>query len=92
MPWQLSALVSLHWRCWDDEFVVFDAGSGQTHQLDALTASTLMMLELAASSLDELTTRVADELDIAADEQLLNVVNEAVRGLRIAGLIEFASQ
>jgi PqqD family protein of HPr-rel-A system len=91
VAWQLSALVSLHWRCWDDEFVVFDAGSGQTHQLSPITAASLMMLELASADINELTSRVSDELTLANDDQLSSIVNEAVHGLQVAGLIEFAS-
>ncbi len=88
MVWQLSPLVALHWRRWDDEFVVFDVGSGQTHQLPALTAATLMMLELNSNDIVELTSRVSIELGIADDKDFANAVGEAVHDLQIAGLIE----
>ena len=47
MAWQINALVTLHWRDWNGEWVVFDVGSGQTHQMDTLTATVLMLLEVA---------------------------------------------
>ena len=56
--------MALHWRRWDDEFVVFDVGSGQTHQLAPYTAATLMMLELNSNDIVELTSRVSIELDV----------------------------
>lgn len=89
MVWQLSAMVSLHWRRWDDEFVVFDVGSGQTHQLSPLTAATLMMLEGAASDLAELSASVASELVIAEDAQLASAISDALHDLQTVGLIEF---
>lgn len=84
-------MVSLHWRRWDDEFVVFDVGSGQTHQLSPVTAATLMMLETASGDLAELSARVAGELLIAQDVQLTNAVSDALNGLQTVGLIEFVS-
>lgn len=92
MVWQLSAMVSLHWRRWEDEFVVFDVGSGQTHQLSPVTAATLMMLEAASGNLVELSARVASELVIAEDAQLANAVSDALDGLQAVGLIEFVSE
>lgn len=91
MVWQLNPLVALHWRCWDDEFVVFDDGSGQTHQLSPLTAASLMMLELASAEKSELVSRVSAELMLANDGQLSGIVTEALLALQVAGLIEFAS-
>jgi PqqD family protein of HPr-rel-A system len=84
-------MVLLHWRRWDDDFVVFDVGSGQTHQLSPVTAATLMMLETTSGDLVELSTRVASELGIAQDAQLASTVSEALDGLQAVGLIEFAS-
>lgn len=89
MPWQLIPLVSLHWRRWDDDFVVFDVGSGQTHQLPAYTAATLMMLELNSGDLIRLTSRVSIELGVADDTDLADIVGEAVHDLQTVGLIEF---
>lgn len=83
--------MSLHWRRWDDEFVLFDVGSGQTHLLPALTAATLMMLELASNNITELTSRVSLELGIANDEVFANAVYEAVHSLEVAGLIELVA-
>lgn len=91
MTWRLSPLVALHWRRWDDEFVVFDVGSGQTHQLPALTAATLMMLELNFNDIIELTSSVSVELGIADDKDFAHAVGEAVHDLQTAGLIEFAA-
>lgn len=83
--------MALHWRRWDDEFVVFDVGSGQTHQLAPYTAATLMMLELNSNDIVELTSRVSIELDVSDDKNIADAVVEAVHDLQIAGLIEFVA-
>ena len=81
--------MALHWRRWDDEFVVFDVGSGQTHQLAPYTAATLLMLELNSHNIVELTSRVSIELDVSDDKNIADAVAEAVHDLQIVGLIEF---
>ena len=90
--WHLNMLASLHWRCWNDEWVVFDVGSGQTHQMDTLTAVTLMMVESTASTLPELVSRIADELLIPSDNQLSDAVGGILEQLAATGLIESTLQ
>lgn len=89
MTWRLRPLVELHWRRWGDEFVVFDVGSGKTHQLAPHTAATLMMLELNSDDLVELTSRVSTELGVDDDEDIASAVSESVHDLQSAGLIEY---
>lgn len=89
MVWQLNALASLHWRCWDDEWAVFDVGSGQTHQMDTLTAVTLMMIEAAPESdFSGLVSRVAEELLIPGNQALSDALSAVLARLAAAGLIE----
>lgn len=42
--YQLRPVCRLHWACWNDEYVVFDEASGQTHQLDPVRAFVLQLL------------------------------------------------
>ena len=42
---RLNPAVDLHWRHWDPDWVVFDVASGNTHQMDGLTACALLCLE-----------------------------------------------
>jgi len=41
MTWQVIAPGSLHMRAWDNEVVVYDATSGNTHLLDTTAARIL---------------------------------------------------
>lgn len=88
MAWQLNELACLHWRCWDDEWAVFDVGSGQTHQVDTLTAVTLMMIETATLDHSELVSCVAQELLIPGQTELSDALNGVLERLVTAGLIE----
>jgi PqqD family protein of HPr-rel-A system len=88
--WRLASLVDLHWRRWDEEWVVFDAGSGKTHKIDTLTAVTLMVLESGPASAAAIEAAVARELLL--DEEATKGVNsrlvDLLAGLRQAGLAE----
>lgn len=90
MAWHLNSLASLHWRCWNDEWAVFNVGSGQTHQMDTLTAVTLMMVEASPVDSSELVSRVAEELLIPGNQELSDVLNGILDRLATAGLIESA--
>jgi PqqD family protein of HPr-rel-A system len=69
----------LHWRRWGDEWVVFSAGSGQTHKLDALSAAVLLICEEGARPFSGLVGAVATQLEVPADRVLQ---------LRMAGIVE----
>lgn len=43
--WRLNPRVRLHWRHLGDAWVLFELLSGQTHQIDNLTAAVLMCFE-----------------------------------------------
>lgn len=88
MAWQLNELASLHWRCWSGEWAVFDVGSGQTHQMDTFTATTLMMLEAGPLDLPALGAQVADELQLPNNAELSSVLINTLEQLVSVGLIE----
>lgn len=92
MTWCLNSLASLHWRCWDEEWAVFDVGSGQTHQMDTMTAVVLMTVEASSVDTSELMLRLADDLLIPHNRELLDTLNGILERLATAGLIESASR
>ena len=89
--WQLNPLVSLHWRCWDGEWAVFDVGSGMTHQMDTLTAVTLMVIEGTPVHFPELASTVAEELLISNDQPFKDTLNGILEQLVTSGLIELTT-
>lgn len=90
VAWRLHRMASLHWRGWDGEWVVFDLGSGQTHQMDTLSAATLMALDAQAVGLPALVSRLADALQVAADQIPATTVGTILQRLQAAELIETA--
>jgi PqqD family protein of HPr-rel-A system len=53
--WRLPAGVSLLWQSWgEDEVIVFNRASGQTHLLDAFSAALLRRIEAAPTTTADL--------------------------------------
>lgn len=69
---------------------MFDVGSGQTHQMDTLTAVTLMMVVSTPVYLPELVSRVAEELLIPVDQDMSAALSGVLERLVAAGLIQTA--
>ncbi len=88
--WQLAEGCRLHWKAWDQEFVVFDEGSGDTHLLDPLAAEVLKALEESPGEVPGLARRVVARLDLARDTDLHERVRELVERFVVAGLVERA--
>ncbi|MFQ6017088.1 MAG: HPr-rel-A system PqqD family peptide chaperone [Kiloniellaceae bacterium] len=65
--WRLPAGAELLWRFWDDEVIVYNTASGQTHLLDALSGATLKELEDCPRTIAELAGRLADRFDLDPD-------------------------
>jgi PqqD family protein of HPr-rel-A system len=69
--WGLPPEVSLLWQCWDqDEVIVFNRGSGQTHLLDAFSAAVLRRIEASPATISDLARYFARSLEL--DEGVLS--------------------
>ena len=63
--WHLNPLLQLHWRDWGGDAVVLESTSGQTHQLDRLSAAVVIAFQESPATVQSLSTRLtADLLDI----------------------------
>lgn len=88
--WQLNPAIQLHWRLLGDEWLLFEALSGQTHHLGSLHAAVLMAFEggMKLSMVDlveHLSAHFGLTIDAAATESLESVVQQfAVLGLLVA--------
>jgi PqqD family protein of HPr-rel-A system len=83
----LGTLVALHWRNWDDEWVVFDSGSGQTHKVDHLSAAILTLIEAGAITAHELSAQLSQASDLPIPEWR-QAIDTVVGQLWELGLIE----
>ncbi len=77
------------WRS-NDETVVYDAGSGDTHLFDLVAAEGLNSLLESQLTEQEFVERLANRLDIKPDEQLHRYVGRLIEQLEAAGLLETA--
>ena len=88
--YRLNPLLQLHWRSFGDEWVLFEALSGHTHQMDTLTAVTLMMFAQTSVQLPELVSQLAAELELPVNQGLSDALSGILERLAAAGLIESA--
>lgn len=78
--WHVRPWLEFHWRDWGSDSVVFELRSGQTYQVDALTAAVMACFDEGARSIGELEELIASDLGIATAE--VNVaVGDAVTKL-----------
>ncbi len=90
MTWRLNPSSGLHWRCWDDEWIVFDQGSGQTHLMNPVTAAALMQFDTQCLSFQQLLDKVAADMSVTTSSELASALSSAVEQLVGLGLLESA--
>ncbi len=87
--WRIIRPDALSWRCWDGDYVIFNALSGMTHTLD-VTAGTIFELALAGPATpDALLRRFSAFLGAdAAGAPLQDAVTVTLARLDQLGLAE----
>ena len=86
--YKLNPLIQLHWRQLDDDWLIFEVLSGQTHQVDKVTAAVLMCFEAGtALSFAELLVVLAREFGIIVDDEDALPIASVVDRLAALGLI-----
>ncbi len=86
--WQLAPRARLTWRRWGESAVVFNAASGDTHSLNLLERTALACVEdRQPVSAGELARRVAEELEIDADEALVRYLDALLAQFDEVGLV-----
>jgi len=85
--WAVPDANALVWRIWDDEFLVYNTASGQTHHLNLLAGEALRSLEAEAAHGHELAHRLADQFEIAEDSPPLLMIDRLIHELDELGLI-----
>src|SRR5947208_1548471 len=85
--WQVPRENMLTWRVWDDEFLIYNTASGQTHHLNFLAGEALRSLEAEPASASELVRRLAEQFEIAEDSPPLQMIDSLIREFDELGLI-----
>jgi PqqD family protein of HPr-rel-A system len=78
----------LHWAGWDDESVVFDETSGQTHQLDPLRAYVLNSLTTGPRSRRELMDYLQTALGECQTSEVVESLGAVLDDFERHGLID----
>jgi PqqD family protein of HPr-rel-A system len=81
VTWQLAAGARFDKRVWDDEVVLFNLSSDQTHLLDAFSAQVLSCFEEQPWRVEDLATHLEQALSLPAGgsnitERLQKLVDE----------------
>ena len=86
--WRVKAPSRLEWRSWGNQGVVFHVESGDTHLLDLVASEGLRCLQTESLDRSQLCRKLAERLDIEADNQLAHYVDSLITRFDEAGLLE----
>ena len=87
--WQLNPCVRLHWLSWDEDHIVFNAASGQTHILNELGAAVLHLLGENSLNRTEIGQRIVAQYEgLVLDTELSAAIEALLANLDTLGLIE----
>lgn len=88
MMWRVISAHALHFRSWDDEFVVYNSLSGDTHLLGAAAAHVLSELQRTPAEAVTLAGSLAPVLQTSFDEELVLETERLLAELDRLALIE----
>lgn len=88
MMWRLIPDHALHFRSWNDEFVVYNSLSGDTHLLDATAAHALLKLQQAPSDAITLAASLAPLMQAEMDDEFAFQIDQLLADLDKLALIE----
>ncbi|MBK8750631.1 MAG: HPr-rel-A system PqqD family peptide chaperone [Candidatus Competibacteraceae bacterium] len=88
--WRCSYRDEPQWRCWDaEDYLVFNAGSAQTHQLNQFAADILTLLKTQPLELSELINQMGSLYEnLEFDAETAAYLQETMALLDNIGLIE----
>ena len=78
----------LYWASWNDEYVVFDEASGQTHQLDAVRAYVLHLVSDRPQTVSEVVQALSELPTLPKDSVTSAVVSVILGEFETSGLAE----
>jgi PqqD family protein of HPr-rel-A system len=91
MKWQAISTQAVHLRSWDDEFVVYNSLSGDTHLLGAAAGHILTALQHAPSDETSLTESLCETLHAEPTPEMSLQIQAILTDLHKLALIEEAA-
>jgi len=89
---QINDAVRLHWHDCDDDFLVFDETSGQTHQLDPVRAFVLNAFSVGPLDFETLLDDLSGALAPNQPANLATTLRDVLHEFESCGLIEATAQ
>ena len=62
--WRITQGCQLLWHTWDEEYVIFNTSSGDTHLLDKVSGEILKILEEQSTDLAQLVVKSVERLGL----------------------------
>ena len=90
--YRLNPVVRLSWVAWNDEYVVFDETSGQTHQMDPLRAYVLNALDGEAKRFQLLLDEVSGLAEQLGEAKVSELLAQVLQDFETHGLVEAVPQ
>jgi PqqD family protein of HPr-rel-A system len=88
ITWQLRAGQQLRMLAGNDESVVYNDRSGETHLLSAIAVSMLNQLKKTPATFSSISTCLASEWEFESDEELRQTIHGMLAELDGLSLIE----
>jgi len=88
LRWQTPPSVVFHWKLLEDQYVVYNSGSGHTHVLDPIAALLVQQLNERCCETAELVQRIASLLNLETTEEFSNELQQTLSELDELGLVE----
>ena len=86
--WQPVHNFDLHWRFWEDQYVVYNAGSGHTHLLDPVAALIVQNAAERDWDTDELIQHIVGLLELEGTQEIRENIQQILWNLNTLGLLE----
>jgi PqqD family protein of HPr-rel-A system len=86
--WRVIPGQALQYRVWDDEFVLYNNLSGDTHLLGANAIHVLLAMQHTAADEEALITSLCHSSGAERDEESLDQVAQLLADLQSLALIE----
>ena len=88
MKWKINPDCQFYWRHWEEEYILFNAASGQTHYLNSLGADILHLLQEKTLHSDELNQKISEKYDLQLDHETRQYITGVLASMDELGLIE----
>jgi PqqD family protein of HPr-rel-A system len=88
MEWRVISSSALHFRSWDDDFIVYNGLSGDTHLLGSTAAQILLKLQQAPSTAIALSESIVPLMQAEMDNELVFHIENILADLDTLALIE----